>query len=274
MKNLLIAILLVFSLQTLAQSFEGTIKWKISMEITDPKVKAQMEEAQKQMQDPEKIKEMQERMNDPQMKAMMEKNPQMKAQMEKALAMMQDGDTQSMMPTSMMVKIKDGNMVSQMEGGFVQNEFIYLKDKNETFMVDRDSKTYTVLRTNQDNSMDSVKTKVTRTGEKTRILNYTCTKYEVERTVGGVPTKQYIWSTTEVKGIDMSAIARQQAAAGNKQALFYREIEGLPLRMEMQSQQGTMTMEVSEINRGSLPQADFTIPAGYKENKNPMGFGY
>ena len=56
----------------------GIIKWSVKTEITDPKMKAQMEEAQKKMSDPAtqaQMKQMQEKMNDPQMKAMMDANP-------------------------------------------------------------------------------------------------------------------------------------------------------------------------------------------------------
>src|SRR5687767_11299156 len=76
---------LLFSIVCFSQNFEGTIKWSMKSEITDPKMKAQMEEAQKKLNDPAtqaQMKEMKEKMNSPEMKAMMEKNPQMKQQME------------------------------------------------------------------------------------------------------------------------------------------------------------------------------------------------
>src|SRR5258708_39761839 len=91
MKKLIPCFLLLFGGTAHAQSFEGTIKWSMKMEITDPAMKARMEEGMKKMNDPaaqERIKEMQAKMNDPQMKAAMDANPQMKAQMETAMKMM------------------------------------------------------------------------------------------------------------------------------------------------------------------------------------------
>src|SRR5687767_11820412 len=107
MKTRLTLFCLFISAVCLAQNFEGVIKWSMTNEITDPKMKAQMEEAQKKMNDPAtqaQMKQMQEQMNNPQMKAMMEQNPQMKAQMENAIKMMQGGG--DMMPTGFTIKVK------------------------------------------------------------------------------------------------------------------------------------------------------------------------
>jgi hypothetical protein len=76
--------LMLLVMQCYGQQFEGTVTWTMKMEVTDPKLKAEMERGQQRMSDPAnqaKMKEMQEKMNDPRMKAMMESNPQMKAQM-------------------------------------------------------------------------------------------------------------------------------------------------------------------------------------------------
>ena len=105
MKKLMLLLMLAGVLQAKGQTFEGTVRWTMKMDITDPKMKAEMEKSQKQMDDPAnqaKVKEMEAKMNDPQMKAMMEANPQMKAQMENAMKMMKGGggaNMNSMMPT-------------------------------------------------------------------------------------------------------------------------------------------------------------------------------
>ena len=112
MKNLALLLFLVVSPALLAQDFEGSITWDIKATIKDPQMKAQMEQAQKQMSDPatqKQMKEMQEQMSNPQFKAMMESNPQMKAQMERMMAMAQGGNVNDIIPKGMMVKIKSGN---------------------------------------------------------------------------------------------------------------------------------------------------------------------
>src|SRR5260221_14652745 len=96
-----------------AQSFEGTIKWSMKMEITDPAMKAKMEEGMKKMNDPAaqaRIKEMQAKMNDPQMKAALDANPQMKAQMENAMKMMAGGGMNLIIPQGVLIQIKGGEV--------------------------------------------------------------------------------------------------------------------------------------------------------------------
>lgn len=266
MKNLLTAFLLLFSLETIAQVFEGTITWSIQMEITDPQLKAQMEQAQKEMQDPEKLKELQKSLEDPQVKAMMEQNPQMKAQMEQALKMLQGGDLSSMVPKGMSVKVKDGHMLTKLEGGMMQSEILSRKDRDETYIIDRESKTYRVTK-NSDYGTDSLSAKVVKTGETAQILGYACTKYQVEMTTAGNTLMQDIWATSEIKGFDLSAMARQQKATGNQQSEIFRKINGVPLKVVLNSKQGIVTMEAQEVKRQSLNASEFEIPAGFKKNE-------
>ncbi|MEQ8425659.1 MAG: DUF4412 domain-containing protein [Cyclobacteriaceae bacterium] len=269
MKNSIVFMLLMFTLKVSAQNFEGTISWAVQTEIKDPQMKAQMEQAQKQMNDPAmqaRMKEMQERMNDPQMKAMMESNPQMKAQMDKMMQMMNGGGVESMMPKSMLIKIKNQNTLTRMEGGMMAGDILYLKEKEQSYHLDRDNKTYSVLGGNtSDKTMEA---KVTKTSESASILGYKCTKYIVEMTEGGKSITQYLWATTELKGIDMSGLSRQKMKGGN--SLFYSEIEGVPLKIQMTMPEMEMVMEAKEIKKESLPADQFIIPSNFKEVKGMM----
>jgi len=228
---------LLLSVMCLAQNFEGVIKWSMTNEITDLKLKAQMAEAQKKMNDPAtqaQMKEMEEKMNDPQFKAMMESNPQMKAQMENAMKMMQGGDMGSMMPTGFTLKVKDGNSLIKMEGGMMSGtETLYLKDKNQSYLINRESKTYTVLPHYDEQSKavnDNVK--VTKTSETQKILNYNCTKTIVTVTEGGKSINQIFWTTTEIKNLDFKSLSSQKVGKGTH-TMFYNSIEGVPLKTEM-----------------------------------------
>ena len=269
MKNILILCLTLLASSVHAQTFEGTINWSMKTEITDPKMKAQMEEAQKRMSDPAqqaKMKEMQARMNDPQMKAMMEANPQMKAQMENV---MKGGDMSSMMPTGMKIKIKGGNTLSAMEGGMAM-EILYLKDKDQSYNLNRPNKTYTILPSGGGaaaTTNEIAKPKITKTSETAKILNYTCTKYIVEVTEHGKPVTQILWSTTEIKDIDMKSIGKQRMSRGS-QTISYEGVDGVPLKIEMTTPEMTMVMEVTAIKKETLPSSDFSI-ADFKEVKNP-----
>jgi hypothetical protein len=254
----------------MAQNFEGVIKWSMKSEYTDPKMKAQMEEAERRMNDPAtqaQMKQMQERMNDPQMKAMMESNPQMKAQMEAMMKMQSGGG--SMMPTGFTIKIKNGNTLSVMEGGMMAgNETLYLKAKNQTYMINTTSKTYSALPQNSGATpTPSADIKVKKTTETQKILNYTCTKTIVTVTEKGKSIDQIFWTTNEIKDFDLKSLSSQRA--GNGQSMYYENIEGVPLKMEMTMPQAKMIMEVKEIKKQPLPGSTFEIPAGFTETKYP-----
>ena len=257
-----------------SQSFEGTIKWTMKMEITDPKVKAQMEEAKKKMNDPAtqaQMKEMLAKMNDPQMKAMMDANPQMKTQMEAAMKMMAGGDMNSMFPTGMAIQIKGENSLTKMEGGIMdKSEILYHGDKNLSTKIDHAVKTYTPMNTYTDKPETASKTtpKVTKTSETKKILNYTCTKYIVESTDSkSKVTRQIFWTTKQID-IDMKKLAQHHVRDNQ---FFYENIDGVPLRTEMIMPEGNMTMEVTDVKKESLSSSIFQIPAGYKEVKG-IGF--
>lgn len=273
MKIRLFLLLFLLSNAVGAQDFEGTIKWSMKMNFTDPKVKAQMEVAERKMKDPAtqaQLKEAMEKMNSPEMKKMMESNPQLKAQMEAAMKNMQGGNINSMMPTGMTLKTKNGNALSAVEGGMAGNmETLYLKDKNETYLINREAKTYSILpKHDATASGHDPSVTVKKTTETQKILNYTCTKTLVTISEGGQTVNQVFWTTNEIKGIDFKNLSDQKIGKG-KQAMHYKDLDGVPLKMEMTMPQGTMTMEVTEIKKQNLPASDFQLPAEFTESKLP-----
>jgi hypothetical protein len=266
MKRILFLLLTLSVFVGKAQNFEGTITWKITSEITDPKLKAQMEQSQKQMNDPatqEQMKEMQEKMNDPEFKKMMESNPQMKAQMEAAMKMMQGGDANSMMPSGFVLKMKNKNILTKFDGGMFKSETLYLSEKDASYSIDREAKTYSNIPEHKEDPNNKVDVKVTKTSETAKILDYTCSKYLVDITTKGQTMQQVIWTTTAIKDIDFKALAKYKV--GNSNSMFYGQLEGVPLKTEMSAPQGKMIMEVTEIKKQSLPSSEFAIPSGYKE---------
>lgn len=271
MKTIAFVMVCLFSVPAIGQTFEGSIKWNIKTIITDSVMKKQMEASKASMNDPanqERMKQMQKQMNDPQMKKMMESNPQMKAQMERMMAMQQTGNSGSMFPTGMLIKLKGGNSLTVMEGGMMNSEMLYQKDKNQSFMLDRQSKTVSPIPPAQPNAKP-MEAKVTKTNETAKILNYTCTKYVAEIINEGKPMKQIFWTTTEVKDIDVKALAKQRMDRGKP--MFYENIEGFPMRIEIESPEmkARMTMEVTEIKRGAQKAEDFIIPTDFKNIPPP-----
>ncbi len=241
MKKLLIAAIAVATSSAWAQTFEGTIKWSMKMEVTDPAMKAKMAEGQPKMNDPAqqaKMKEMQEKMNDPQFKAIMEANPAMKAQMEKVMKMSQGGGgdmMSNMMPKGMTIKIKDGKSLMTMDGGMMAGDILNTPEKR--VHLDRENKTYSVMPAgNNMGGASEAKLVVTKTSETMKILGYNCTK-KMDR----------------------------------GQSMFYEGMDGMTLRIESTMKEGSMVMEVTEIKHESLNAADFTIPSDYKETQGMFG---
>jgi len=270
MKKLMIIALILATAQVWAQNFEGSIAWSMKMEVTDPALKAKMAEGQQKMNDPAtqaKMKELQEKMKDPQFKAMMENNPQMKAMMEK---MTQGGGDMmnNMIPKGMVVKLKDGNSLVTMEGGMMAGDFLTLKDKNESVRLDRQNKTYTVMPSGSGlpkGAGTEQKPTITKTNETMKVMGYTCTKYIVTMTEGPQTITTNMWTTTEIKDIDIKSFSKQKMGKG--QSMFYEGVDGIPLKIESVTPQGNMVMEVTDIKRGGQNSADFVIPSDYKEKK-------
>jgi hypothetical protein len=280
MKNLLVCLITILTTSLHAQTFEGTIRWSFKTEITDPAMKQKMEQAKTQMADPKnqaQMKELEQKMKDPQFQKMMEQNPQLKAQMEKMIAAQQSGGgggMESMMPKAFIIKAKAGNTITKIEGGMMESEILYLKDKDQRYSIKRDAKTYSPLPKGEAKA-DTAKphVKVTKTKETAKILNYNCTKYIVESTDPkntSFTAPQSIWATTEIKDIDPKAFAK--ASVGKGQKITYDGIEGFPMRITMNSKEMNMAMEVVEINKAALNSSDFAIPAGFTETKTSGGY--
>lgn len=276
MKIRLIVVLFLAASTAMAQDFEGTIKWSIKMNYTDPKVKAQVEEAERQIKDPAnqaRMKEAMDRMNSPEMKKMMDSNPQLKAQMETMMKNMRGGN--SIAPTGISIKTKNGNVTSTVEGGIVNGlETIYIKAKNESYLINRDSKTYSLVPEQSSTTATTVlhepTTAINKTSETQKILGYTCTKTIVTITeADGTTVNQIFWVTKDIRGLDFKSFANQKIGS-TKSASYYKNLEGIPLKTEMTTAQGTMIMEATEIKKQTLPASDFEIPAGFTKT-NFMG---
>jgi len=196
---------------------------------------------------------------------MMDANPAMKAQMENVMKMQQGGDDpSSLMPKGMMIKLKDGNSLVTIEGGMMAGDILHTKDKS--VHIDRTNKTYSVMPSGEGKGMENQqKPTITKTSETMKIAGYNCTKYIVTMNEHGQTMTNNMWTTTEIKDIDLKAMAKQRTGRG--QSMFYEGVEGIPLRIEASTPQGQMIMEVQEIKRESLNAADFTIPADFKETQ-------
>lgn len=148
-------------------------------------------------------------------------------------------------------------------------ETLYLKSKNESYLINREEKTYSVIPQNESSaSTHDPSVTVKKTTETQKILNYTCTKTIVTVSEGNHTVNQIFWTTTELKGIDFKSLSNQGMGKG-QEAMYYKDLEGVPLKMEMTMPEGNMVMQVTEIKKETLSSSDFKIPAGFTETKLP-----
>jgi hypothetical protein len=263
MRNLLLAIFCAITFHSFSQNFEGTITWSLKTEFTDPARKAEMAENMRTAQDQityAKLKAMVAQ-NDPQYKKMME-DPKMKAEMEKAMRM----QTPTMDESTRTVKIKGQHMLSKTPF----NESLFLKEKDQTYIIDREKKTYSLIPQRSSAQDPKAKVNLIKTEENDTILGFLCKKYIVEASENGTKITRHIWTTTEIKDLDIKAILNQNRGAGPQ--WYFDNIEGFPLKFEVRTPETLFTMEMTNMEKTLLPDSDFTIPDDFKEVK--FGRGY
>jgi hypothetical protein len=250
MKRLWLILLLTCQAAALqAQGFEGIITWTSTSDIklSDEQVQ-QMKAAKKQLE---------AQMNNPEFKKQMEANPALREMMEKQLKNldgMQGGGAVNFMPEKMITKVKGKNTRSEM-GTTV---FIHRTSENKTYMLDTETKTYSEINSTPTEPADS-RVSVKKTSETTTINGYKCTKYLLN-IEGSAMTTQWLWVTKDIKDIDPSMFKGK----GNEN-LFFNDVDGIPVKIEINTPQGKVTSEMTELKRVTLPDSDFQIPAGYKK---------
>jgi hypothetical protein len=252
-------ILLVFLLavgisSASAQNFEGTLTWtnKSDIKLSDEQTQ-QMREAKKQFE---------AQMNNPEFKKQMEQNPAIKEMMEKQLKTMEgmeSGGSFNFLPEKMVTKVKGKNTATMMNE---TNVILYRGDVSKTWSLDTKQKTYYEIDNSETDDVNP-KIKVTKTGETATINGYKCTKYIiVVEDAANSGLSQWLWATTDIKDIDLALFR----GSGNQNVnWFYKDVQGFPVKVEMKTPQGSITMELTELKRTKLPDSDFQIPPDYKK---------
>lgn len=269
----LVAALLTLTLS--AQDFEGTITWKMTAEIADPALKAKMQAAQAQLASPAmqaKMQQAQAAMQSPQMQEMMRQNPQMKAMIERQLAALKgpaaasDNPLSAMLPESFTFKTKGQRSLVIIKGGPAAGEILTMADKNATYRLNREAQTYQKVTREPAETPASPTYRITRTTETAKILGYTCTRCDVEPSTSTSPVKMTyaVWVTAEIKGLDPKKLRAIRVGQG-RGASFIGQLDGVPLKLEVHSPKANFTMEVTAITPGTLPAAEFELPADFTE---------
>lgn len=147
-------------------------------------------------------------------------------------------------------------------GVAIHTDILYIGDKDVMYAIREADGTY-VMMTDVATKM-MVAPKITKTSETMKILSYTCTKYVIETTdIGNNPISTNYWVTNEISNSNMEALMALRSA---RSAFLYQEIEGVPLKIETTTTEGTLIAECSELKKEDLPDAVFEVPAGYIKN--------
>jgi hypothetical protein len=244
-------------------------------EIADPAMRREMQDAEAQMSSPKmqaQMREAQEAMNSPQMQEMMKQNPQMRAMIEaqmgalKRPAAKSGGGFGGMMPEGFVLKTKGLRTLVAVQGGMMASEVLTWSDKNVAYQLNREQQTYRLLPQGTDAKESPDAFKITRTSDTAKVLGYTCTRYLVESRQGRERVNYSIWATKEIKGFDPAKL-RSLRMGREKGPNFMSQLDGVPMKMEMGTPEAKMTMEVTAITPGRLPDSTFELPSNFTESK-------
>ena len=176
------------------------------------------------------------------------------------------GGRANMIPRELTMKVQNRNTLIQMEGGMAAmiGDILYLHNKNQTYAISRETKTYHVLTPMGGRTANQPPYKVTKTHERARVLNYDCVKYVVQMQNGPQNSTQVIWASTEFKDFDSSLFSRLPIGRQGELS-FLKDIKGTPMRIEMQAFGSNLIAELAEVKKQPLDASQFNIPAGYQE---------
>jgi hypothetical protein len=253
-----------------AQTFEGYLRWTMSVKVNDPGLKEKLEEAKKFAKDPENqeaYRQLQEKLKDPEFKATLEENPKTKAEIGRFIQMMTMGSFEGRELGAMTVKLKGAASHVAVEGPMAPGtDRLQLAEGNEFYVINHKTKEFEkhILT----DTATAVKDIVTKTAETADVFGFKCTKYIVESvTPKGRKSISNFWTTTEIRDVDPKWIIGP--LAGKSMDISSSAIEGVPLKVESTIEGADIVMEIKEIERKEMPSSDFEIPAGYTERKKP-----
>jgi hypothetical protein len=259
--------LLLIATAGFTQKSDGLIRWAMHTEITDPELKASIDETRRFVNDPDsqaKLQEYEAKKDDPKFLVTLQSDPKKKEEMELLLDSKGTLDKVSASPSAVVVKFRGANYLTTVEGGVLdKNAVLYDAGRNVSYVINHPNKTYTVVPASINNAPQRTP-KITRTSETAKILGYNCTKYVIELPGRNGTVAMNYWSTTEID-IDLKALEKQSLNRG--QRFIYAEIEGIPLKVETTTPFSITKIEATEYKSTTIPASDFVVPAGYSETK-------
>jgi hypothetical protein len=269
-----LSVLVVSSVQ--AQNyFEGSAKWTVKIEYTDPVVLERKKQEASRLSDPaamNQIYEMEQRMQqDPVVKAHMDSNSFMRVQMKRNLAkrkFIQEHPNEDPLtlfsPKAIIVRAKNKNYFLQMEGGapFMYENILY-DSTGRKFSINAEDKVYAEYPFLETDS-SALQSRIIKTKVSEKILTYKCKKYVVETVLNGKAIKQQVWVTKKVKPFH-PLLLNDLNLGGGKTGIDFTKIKGTPLKMILTNEETNIILTVTELKQEKTDASLFAVPKGYKE---------
>lgn len=234
------------------------------MEVTDPMARRDIAEAKKEVNDPinrDKYQQLEKDVNDPEFVKALASDPRRRAEVKRMVETVNMANMEENMSGTIVIQLKGKNSAARLHTALTgQMGVLHEGTNNITYTLDHKAKTYSVTHVEP---IDPLTTVVTKTDETETILEYRCTKYTMLKKTSSGTTLTSIWSTTELKDIDLSTMS-----LGAGSPLVFNVGEGVTLKTQRKLSHGVLTTELTSIEKGPVASSEFAIPEGYTEKGN------
>lgn len=161
--------------------------------------------------------------------------------------------------------VTEGGLMASMTGDIITD-----MSTQTVYMVNHNSQTVNILQ--EEGAKDqagNAGTSVKKLKDKSVILGYATTKYEVESKEGNQTMRSFVWTTKDIEPL-----------AKSKNVGFMRlpqdKVEGFTLKFETEIKMAgisiAMSMVASEITPMEFDEDYFSIPQNYKKENGPPAF--
>jgi hypothetical protein len=250
---------LIFVIHTAsAQSFEGTIRYKVRYDYEDS-AKQKQALAQRVLADQPDVPERVARMRE--LRRSFEDNEKdlEKSKLDSSISFTLSGGSKS--SNYFTVRLQGGHASTYTEGGVPEfnQEIIYRKDNPRGITRSIIGEFYWLL----PDLAESKPLHVRKTTTTASILGYACQGYEADLKNEKLPYKAQIW-TTKAINIDPSIFRKIGWSMLDQNNILYSGMEGIPLRVVLYCPGYVVTLEAIEVKKEMLKSRYFEMPGHLK----------
>ncbi len=261
------------------EPFEGIILWSINTQTTDSK---ELQNVQKETQQEdyaeinEAIIELEQQLKDPEMQELLLENPTIKNSMQKRLqdlkatqASNQESVNNSIFPNTLTVYLKNNNSYTRIEGGSMAKltgNIMYLSKPRKTYFIKDGTNTYSFITDSTVVNKNDIFISLVKTTDTMLVLNYKCIRYILTKKENDKIEISYIWITKDIPNMNPAAFRALGFVNGNLHHEAFKQLDGIPLRVELQDPGYKMTIEATDISKRLLSDTYFIVPLDYQES--------